>query len=188
VGRPADIYSLGALFYYLVSGAYANPKTIYDAFHKFIEYETPDEANTIESWLNHEYGIIESIRAPKAAAGAAPMAPADRFFSYKHYLDGNGDLIEPHVMKIIARCMIRNKPDSYCQAYDVESKGISALVQDLIDLYAVYGFHPAAGSTQMVRRGHTALAKSGFRRGFDRFNLRMRRMWFGLLRLFGVRR
>jgi serine/threonine protein kinase len=188
VGRPADIYSLGALFYYLVSGAYANPKTLYDAFHKFIEYETPDEANTIESWLNHEYGIIDSMRAPKQAAGAAAVAPADRFFSYKHYLDGNGDLIEPHVMKIIARCMIRNKPDSYCQAYDVESKGISLLVQDLIDLYAVYGFHPAAGSTQMVRRGHAVLAKSGFRRGLDRFGLRMKRVWFAIARLFGARR
>ena len=39
VGRPADIYSLGALLYYLISGAYANPKTLYDHFHKFIEYE-----------------------------------------------------------------------------------------------------------------------------------------------------
>jgi serine/threonine protein kinase len=188
VGRPADIYSLGALFYYLVSGAYANPKTLYDAFHKFIEYESPDETNTIDSYLSHEYGIIESLRAPKQpGAGAAAVAPADRFFSYKHYLDGNGDLIEPHVMKIIARCMIRNKPDSYCQAHDVETRGISMLVQDLIDLYAVYGFHPAAGSTQMVRRGHTALGKSGFRRGLDVMSLRMKRAWRAFLRVFGIR-
>jgi serine/threonine protein kinase len=187
VGRPADIYSLGAMFYYLVSGAYANPKTLYDAFHKFIEYENPDETNTIDGYLTHEYGIIESLRAPKAAQGGATVAPADRFFTYKHYLDGNGDLVEAHVMKIIAKCMIRNKPDSYCQAHDVETKGISTLVQDLIDLYAVYGFHPAAGSTQMARRGHTALAKSGFRRGLDRFGLRMRRFWNGFLRLFGAR-
>jgi serine/threonine protein kinase len=188
VGRPADIYSLGALFYYLVSGAYANPKTLYDAFHKFIEYEAPDESNTIESYLSHEYGIIESLRAPKSpGAGVAVVAPADRFFSYKHYLDGNGDLIEPHVMKIIARCMIRNKPDSYCQTHDVETRGISMLVQDLIDLYAVYGFHPAAGSTGMVRRGHAALGKSGFRRGLDRMGLRFKRFWRALLRVFGVR-
>jgi len=187
VGRPADIYSLGAMFYYLASGAYANPKTLYDAFHKFIEYETPDESNTIDGYLTHEYGIIESLRAPKSAPGGAAVAPADRFFTYKHYLDGNGDLIEPHVMKIIAKCMIRNKPDSYCQAHDVETRGISALVQDLVDLYAVFGFHPAAGSTQMARRGHKALAKSGFRRGLDRFSLRMKRMWRGVLRVFGVR-
>src|SRR5690606_18119178 len=32
VGRPADIYSLGATLYYLASGAYANPKNLYDAF------------------------------------------------------------------------------------------------------------------------------------------------------------
>jgi serine/threonine protein kinase len=183
VGRPADIYSLGAMFYYLASGAYANPKTLYDAFHKFIEYENPDETNTIEGYLNHEYSIIESMRAPKQGQGAATVAPADRFFTYKHYLDGNGDLIEPHVMKIIAKCMMRNKPDSYCQAHDVETKGISLLVQDLIDLYAVYGFHPAAGSTQMARRGHNALAGGRFRIG-----LRMRRIWAGFLRIFGIRR
>ena len=187
VGRPADIYSLGAMFYYLASGAYANPKTLYDAFHKFIEYETPDETNTIEGYLAHEYSIIESLRAPKSVPGGATVAPADRFFTYKHYLDGNGDLIEPHVMRIIAKCMIRSKPDSYCQAHDVETRGISQLVQDLIDLYAVFGFHPAAGSTQMARRGHNVLAKSGFRRGLDRFSLRMRRMWNAIRRAFGGR-
>ncbi|HEX8793434.1 MAG TPA: protein kinase [Polyangiaceae bacterium] len=183
VGRPADIYSLGAMFYYLASGAYANPKTLYDAFHKFIEYENPDETNTIDGYLSHEYSIIESMRAPKQGQGAGAVAPADRFFTYKHYLDGNGDLIESHVMKIIAKCMMRNKPDSYCQAHDVETKGISLLVQDLIDLYAVYGFHPAAGSTQMARRGHGALVGPRFRIG-----LRMRRIWNGFLRIFGIRR
>ena len=75
VGRPADIYSLGALFYYLVSGAYANPKTLYDAFHKFIEYENPDETNTIERYLSHEYGIIERLRAPKQAGGRRRRRP-----------------------------------------------------------------------------------------------------------------
>jgi len=65
----------------------------------------------------------------------------------------------------------------------VETKGISLLVQDLIDLYAVYGFHPAAGSTQMARRGHGTLVGGRFR-----FGLRMRRFWNGFLRLFGIRR
>ena len=115
VGRPADVYSLGATFYYLISGAYANPKTLYDAFHKFIEYERADENNTIEAYLRHEYGVINSLRAPKAQDGGPEVAPADRFFSYKHYLDGNGELVDPNVMLIIAKCMIRNKPDSYCQ-------------------------------------------------------------------------
>jgi serine/threonine protein kinase len=188
VGRPADIYSLGAMFYYLISGAYANPKTLYDAFHKFIEYETPDETNTVDGYLNHEYGIIESLRAPKQAQGAAAVAPADRFFTYKHYLDGNGDLVEAQVMKIVGRCMIRNKPDSYCQAHDVETKGISVLVQDLIELYAIYGFHPAAGSTQMARRGHAAMKRSGLRRRLDRMGNRLRGMWLGVLSVFRKRR
>jgi hypothetical protein len=58
--------------------------------------------------------------------------------------------------------MIRNKPDSYSQAHDVETKGISLLVQDLID---------------------GALAGSRFRIG-----LRTRRIWNGFLRIFGIRR
>ncbi|HEX7665810.1 MAG TPA: protein kinase, partial [Polyangiaceae bacterium] len=91
VGRPADIYSLGALLYYLISGAYANPKTLYDHFHKFIEYERAEESNTIESYLEHEYSVINSIRAPKAPETGAEVAPADRFFTYKHFLDGNGE-------------------------------------------------------------------------------------------------
>jgi serine/threonine protein kinase len=181
VGRPADIYSLGATFYYLISGAYANPKTLYDAFHKFIEYETPDENNTVDGYLSHEYGIIASLRAPKQEKGAAVVAPADRFFTYKHYLDGNGDLIEQHVMEIIGKCMIRNKPDSYCQAHDIETKGISELVQDLIDLYGHYGFHPAAGGTQLARRGHVAIGSVGLRQ-------RVRRWWHALLRVFLRRR
>ncbi|MEA2746696.1 MAG: hypothetical protein QOI41_839, partial [Myxococcales bacterium] len=76
VGRPADIYSLGATFYYLVSGAYANPKTLYDAFHKFNEYERADENNTIEAYLRHEYSVINSLRAPKSQDGSPEVAPA----------------------------------------------------------------------------------------------------------------
>ncbi len=104
VGRPADIYSLGGLLYYLVSGAYANPKSLYDAFHKFIEYERDDENNTVTAYIDHEYRIIQSLRAPKPEEeGVQQLAPEDRFFSYKHYLDGNGELIDPAVMLIIAK-------------------------------------------------------------------------------------
>jgi serine/threonine protein kinase len=159
VGRPADIYSLGATFYYLISGAYANPKTLYDAFHKFVEYERADENNTIESYLRHEYNVINSLRAPKAQDGGPDVAPADRFFSYKHYLDGNGELIDPNVMLIIAKCMIRNKPDSYCQAHDLETRGISELVTDLINLYSLYGFQPGARPTHLVHRTTTKAMK-----------------------------
>lgn len=175
VGRPADIYSLGATFYYLVSGAYANPKTLYDAFHKFIEYERADENNTIEAYLRHEYSVINSLRAPKTQD--AEVAPADRFFSYKHYLDGNGELIDPNIMVIIAKCMIRNKPDSYCQAHDLETKGISDVVTDLINLYSLYGFQPGARPTHLVHR--TTTAKRGAKVGSS-----VRRMWLAFLGLF----
>ncbi len=174
VGRPADIYSLGALLYYLISGAYANPKTLYDHFHKFIEYERAEESNTIESYLEHEYSVINSIRAPKLADGASTdVAPADRFFTYKHFLDGNGELIDPNVMRIIAKCMIRNKPDSYCQAHDVDTRGVSDLVSDLIGLYTLFGVHPSARPPQLSRMGTNNAAAGA---GMTRFRNRLR--WF----------
>ncbi len=176
VGRPADIYSLGATFYYLISGAYANPKTLYDAFHKFIEYERADENNTIESYLRHEYSVINSLRAPKTQDGSPEVAPADRFFSYKHYLDGNGELIDPNVMLVIARCMIRNKPDSYCQAHDLETRGISELVTDLINLYSLYGFTPGTRPTHLVHRTSTAKRAP--------FGGRLKRLWVRIASLF----
>jgi len=188
VDRPADIYSLGAMFYYLISGAYANPKTLYDAFHAFIEYEVPDETSTIEAYLQHEYGIIASLRAPGPAHGTVAVAPADRFFTYKHYLDGSGDLIAQPVMKIIARCMIRNKPDSYCQAEDVETKGISRLMEDLIALYGMYDFHPAPGSSPMARRGLLASRASRMHRRLERMGHRLRWMWRSLVHLWWRRR
>jgi len=178
VGRPADIYSLGATFYYLISGAYANPKTLYDAFHKFIEYERADENNTIEAYLRHEYSVINSLRAPKSQDGSPEVAPADRFFSYKHFLDGNGELIDPNVMLIIAKCMIRNKPDSYCQAHDLETRGISDVVADLINLYSLYGFQPGARPTHLVHR--TTVKKPGQ----GGVGGRLRRMWYGFLSIF----
>jgi serine/threonine protein kinase len=156
VDRPADIYSLGAVFYYLVSGAYGNPKTLYDAFHKFIEYEKDDEQNTIEAYIEHEYGVINSLRQPKKEGTQAVLAPADRFFSYKHYLDGNGDLIDQQIMRIIAKAMIRNKPDSYCQAWDVSTRGISDFVADLVRLYSDYGVDASARSAVLGRFVGTA--------------------------------
>ena len=178
VGRPADVYSLGATFYYLISGAYANPKTLYDAFHKFIEYERADENNTIEAYLRHEYSVINSLRAPKSQDGSPEVAPADRFFSYKQFLDGNGELIDPNVMLIIAKCMIRNKPDSYCQAHDLETRGISDVVADLINLYSLYGFQPGARPTHLVHRTN---AKKGGAKGVGS---RLKQMWASFLSVF----
>jgi serine/threonine protein kinase len=180
VARPADIYSLGALFYYLITGAYGNPKTLYDAFHKVIEYERADETNTIEAYLEHEYSVIRQLAAPKPADGeAVDVAPANRFFSYKHYLDGNGDLIDPFVMKIIARCMIRNKPDSYCQAHEVETRGISSLVSDLVDLYSIYGVATAARPPNIARR---AQGSGALTRPFHQSRVRL--WWMAMTTLF----
>ncbi|MDB4945170.1 MAG: serine/threonine protein kinase [Labilithrix sp.] len=183
VGRPADIYSLGATFYYLISGAYANPKTLYDAFHKFIEYERADENNTIEAYLRHEYSVINSLRAPKSQDGSPEVAPADRFFSYKQFLDGNGELIDPNVMLIIAKCMIRNKPDSYCQAHDLETRGISDVVTDLVNLYSLYGFQPGARPTHLVQR--TNAKKKG---GVAGVGGSLMRAWQAFLALFMKKR
>jgi hypothetical protein len=138
VGRPADLYSLGALFYYLISGAMANPKTLFDVFNKFIEYDRPGEENTIDAYLRHDYAVIDSLRSAKSQ-GPADVPLDDRFFGYTHYVDGNGELIHFAVMMIIARAMIRNKPDSYCQAHDLETRGISLFVRDLTGLYSLYG-------------------------------------------------
>jgi serine/threonine protein kinase len=187
VGRPADIYSIGALFYYLISGAYANPKTLYDNFHKFIEYERPDESNTIRAYLEHEYSVINSLRAPKSNEGVE-VAPADKFFSYKHYLDGNGELIDPHVMAIIARCMIRSKPDSYCQAHDIETRGISDVVQDLVDLYTTFGVHPSARPANLMRLGQSSAGRGAITRSLGRVGNRLRWMWLAFLAKFRRKR
>jgi serine/threonine protein kinase len=180
VGRPADIYSIGALFYYLISGAYANPKTLYDNFHKFIEYERADELNTIQAYLDHEYSVINSLRAPKSEQGV-DVAPADRFFSYKHYLDGNGDLIDRHVMSIIAKCMIRNKPDSYCQAHDIDTHGISDVVRDMIDLYTVFGLHPSAQPATLGRLARSSTSRRALTRSIKSFGNRLWWAWLGFL-------
>ena len=143
VGRPADIYSLGALFYYLVSGAYANPKALYDNFRKFIEYERKDKTDTVRAYIDHEYSIIQNLRAPRNDEERVEVAPEDRFFSYKQYLDGGGELIDKEVMYIVARAMIRNKPDSYCKAWDLDTQGITEMVGDLMALYVRFGVNPS---------------------------------------------
>jgi serine/threonine protein kinase len=168
VGRPADIYSLGALFYYLVSGAYANPKSLHDSFRKFIEYEGKDETNTVRSYIDHEYSIIQSLRAPRTDAERVEVPPEDRFFSYKQYLDGNGNLIEKEVMYIIARAMIRNKPDSYCQAWDLKTTGISQMVRELMALYVRAGINPASRAAHL-RLDFPPPRRSWLNRLTDRF-------------------
>ena len=48
------------------------------------------------------------------------------------------------IIMIIAKAMIRNKPDSYCLSYDLRTTGISAMVHDLLSLYVQYGIDPSA--------------------------------------------
>jgi serine/threonine protein kinase len=168
VGRPADIYSLGACFYYLISGAYANPKNLFDAFRKFVEYERKDESNTIAAYIDHEFRTIQNLRAPKPEGQGAPeLAPEDRFFSYKHYLDGNGELIDPLIMMIIGKAMVRNKPDSYCAAWDLRTTGISQMVHDLLSLYVHYGVDPSA---RLAYQNDSYAPKKGgaMKRAFDK--------------------
>jgi serine/threonine protein kinase len=168
VGRPADIYSLGALFYYLVSGAYANPKTLYDAFRKFIEYQRKDDSNTVAAYIDHEYSIIQNLRAPRTGeSSGVELAPEDRFFSYKHYLDGNGELVDPRVMLVIAKAMIRNKPDSYCMSWDLHSDGIGQFVHDLNMLYVHFGMDPAA-RWAYLREGRPSQRPGAMRRAWDK--------------------
>jgi serine/threonine protein kinase len=175
VGRPADIYSLGAMLYYLITGAYANPKALYDAFRKFIEYDGRGETNTIAAYLEYEYGMIRNLRAPKVEGdeGGIALAPGDRFFSYKHYLDGNGELIEPSVMRIIARAMIRTKADSYCHDWDLRTAGISTMVGDLLGLYLLHGVDPHARIAYQAGR-HVERKPGVVRRLFGAFGSRRR--------------
>jgi hypothetical protein len=76
-------------------------------------------------------------------------------------------------MRLVAKCMIRNKPDSYCAAHDIDTTGISDLVQDLIDLYAMFGVHPAARPPQLVNSAPRRRAA----RSLDRFGSRIRYLW-----------
>lgn len=142
VGRPADVYSIGALFYYLITGATGNPKALFDSFKRFAEYDKDDDTNTVTAYIEHEYRRIHAIGAPKP--GTHDVAFADRFFSCKQYLDGNAELIDPQIMLVIVKAMIRNKADSYCLSYDLESTGISAMVHDLLALYVAVGVDPSA--------------------------------------------
>ena len=113
---------------------------------------------------------LDRVRVP-FVQGAPDLAPEDRFFSYKHYLDGNGELIDPLILMIIAKAMIRNKPDSYCLSYDLRTTGISAMVHDLLSLYVQYGIDPSARIAygNDAYNGQQKKGGGAMRRAFDKF-------------------
>jgi hypothetical protein len=65
-------------------------------------------------------------------------------------------------MKVIAKAMIRNKPDSYCQSWDIRTEGISALVDDLRRLYGWFGTYMPS------RPGHLVLSQQAQGNAFSR--------------------
>ena len=72
-------------------------------------------------------------------------------------------------MMIIAKALIRNKPDSYCLSYDLRTTGISAMVHDLLSLYIAFGIDPSARIAYQ-NETYNAPKKSGaMRRAFDKF-------------------
>jgi serine/threonine protein kinase len=136
VGRPADIYAIGALLYYLMSGACRNPKALNDTFRKFDEYQSLGSDSAIEDYLKSEYEALQ------AARGKTQRGPREGF-RYQHFVDANEEPIPFDVMRIIARCMIRNKPDSYCTSNDLETTVITEVVRDLVGLHSRFGLMPA---------------------------------------------
>ena len=68
---------------------------------------------------------------------------------------------------IIAKAMIRNKPDSYCLSYDLRTTGISAMVHDLLSLYLAYGIDPNA-RIAYAGGGASDKKQGGLRRAFDK--------------------
>jgi serine/threonine protein kinase len=133
VGRPADVYAIGALLYYLASGASRNPKTLNDSFRKFDEYDRPGSDNEIEHYLRGEYEALDDARGKVASKGESAL------FRHRHFLDGNDEPIPFDVMRIITRCMIRDKVDSYCASNDLQTTAITKVVRDILALQAGFG-------------------------------------------------
>jgi hypothetical protein len=72
-------------------------------------------------------------------------------------------------MLIIAKAMIRNKPDSYCaSSHDLRTTGISAMVHDLLSLYVQFGIDPSARLAYQNENYAAPKKPSGVRRAWDR--------------------
>ncbi|MEJ7599594.1 MAG: hypothetical protein WKG01_16930 [Kofleriaceae bacterium] len=75
-------------------------------------------------------------------------------------------------MTIIAKAMIRNKADSYCNSWDLKSTGISSLVNDLLALYVQYGVDPNARHARSIAHYQPRKEPGRMRRALDRFFFR----------------
>ncbi len=170
VGRPADIYAIGALLYYLMSGASRNPKALNDSLRKFDEYDRAGAASTtIEDYLRSEYDALEAARS-KEDGGATGV------FRYQHFCDANDEPIPFEVMRIVARCMIRNKDDSYCASNDLDTTAITDVVRDLIALHSRFGLSPAVAARTALRAGPS-------RSGLARYRINLSRAYDALVAL-----
>ena len=72
------------------------------------------------------------------------------------------------ILNIIAKAMIRNKPDSYCLSYDQRTTGISSMVHDLLSLYVQYGIDPSARIAYGNDAYNTPKKSGTMRRAFDK--------------------
>ena len=141
VGRPADIYSLGALLLLFDQRRLREPE---DALRRVPQVhrvrarrrEQHDRGVPRARVLGHPARCARRKRRRTAARRRRAGRSLLQRTSTTSTATASSSI--PHVMKIIAKCMIRNKPDSYCQAHDVDTRGISELVQrphrSLLDL------------------------------------------------------
>jgi hypothetical protein len=58
---------------------------------------------------------------------------------------------------------------------------VSDLVQDLIDLYTVFGVHPSARPANLARMARASGGRGAFLVSLDRFGNRLRWMWLSFL-------
>jgi hypothetical protein len=77
-------------------------------------------------------------------------------FPYQQFTDGTGEPIPIEIMTVIARAMIRNKPDSYCQGWDLDTTGVTTMLRDVVALYGLLGLRPTAAVHHTVVHASSA--------------------------------
>jgi hypothetical protein len=77
-------------------------------------------------------------------------------------------------MLVIAKAMIRNKPDSYCTSWDLRTTGIQQLVHDLLSLYVHFGVDPSVRFGSLPT-GNMSRKPGAMRRAWDRMTSKLRK-------------